>query len=247
MAKPTVVLIHGAFADASSWRKLYAELSGGHHFWQHHEDSPGDGLAILAPPNPLRGVTAGDGDYTKKVIAAIDGPVLLVGHSYGGAVITAAGTADNVVGLVYVAAFAPDEGEDLVGLQANYPAPVAGPYVTPHDLPDGGQEFTIAPEGFHKAFCADVPADEAGFMAVSQRPLSGVAFGEKAGTPAWKSKPSWAVLPTADGAIHPEVHAFSYNRMGAKVTQVEGASHVVMLSQPKIVADVIRSAVEACS
>jgi pimeloyl-ACP methyl ester carboxylesterase len=234
MADPTIVLVHGAFADASSWSRLYAELAG-------------DGTTVNAPPNPLRGVTAGDGEYTKSLIERIDGPVLLVGHSYGGAVITAAGVADNVVGLVYVAGFAPDEGEDLGGLQSNFPAPVAGPYVKPSPLPDGGSEFSIDPTGFHEAFCADLPASEAAFMAISQRPLSGVAFGEKASTPAWRSKPSWAVLPTADGAIHPDVHRFSYDRMGAKITVVEGASHVVMLSQPRVVAEVVRDAVRTCA
>jgi pimeloyl-ACP methyl ester carboxylesterase len=234
MANPTIILVHGAFADASSWGRLYAELAD-------------DGLSIKAPPNPLRGVTAGDGDYTRSVIRQVDGPIVLVGHSYGGAVITAAGVADNVAGLVYVAAFAPDEGEDLGGLQANYPAPVAGPYITPSPLPDGGTEFSIDPGGFHEAFCADLPANEAAFMAMSQRPLSGVAFGEKAPAAAWRTKPSWAVLPTADGAIHPDVHRFSYDRMGANVTVVDGASHVVMLSQPGIVADVVRDAVRGCS
>jgi pimeloyl-ACP methyl ester carboxylesterase len=233
MANPTIILVHGAFADASSWSRLYAELAD-------------DGLSIEAPPNPLRGVTAGDSEYTKAVIEQIDGTVLLVGHSYGGAVITAAGTAENVAGLVYVAAFAPDEGEDLAGLQANYPAPAAGPYITPSPLPDGGTEFSIDPGGFHQVFCADLPASEAAFMAISQRPLSGVAFGEKAPAAAWRSKPSWAVLPTSDGAIHPDVHRFSYERIGAKVTVVDGASHVVMLSQPGIVADVVRDAVRSC-
>jgi pimeloyl-ACP methyl ester carboxylesterase len=130
MANPTIVLVHGAFADASSWSRLYAELAG-------------DGLAVKAPPNPLRGVTAGDAEYLKCFIGQIEGPVLLIGHSYGGAVITAAGVADNVVGLVYAAGFAPDEGEDLGTLQSNFPAPVAGPYIRPAPLPDGGTEFTI--------------------------------------------------------------------------------------------------------
>jgi pimeloyl-ACP methyl ester carboxylesterase len=229
MADLTILLIHGAFADASSWRRLHHELAG-------------DGLTIKAPPNPLRGISGGDAEYTQSVITQIDGPVLLVGHSYGGAVITAAGVADNVVGLVYVAAFAPDEGEDLQSLQSKFPAPLAGPYITPSPLPDGGTEFTIDPSGFHEVFAADLPADEAAFMAISQRPLSGAAFGEPAPTPAWRSKPSWAVLPTADGAIHPDVHRFSYNRIGASVTKVDGASHVVMLSRPEVVADVIRGA-----
>src|SRR5271154_506566 len=121
MADPTILLIHGAFADASSWRRLHHELGG-------------DGLTINAPPNPLRGISGGDAEYTQSVIAQIGGPVLLVGHSYGGAVITAAGVADNVVGLVYVAAFAPDEGEDLDSLQSNFPATAAGPYVRPSPL-----------------------------------------------------------------------------------------------------------------
>lgn len=234
MSDPTIILVHGAFADASSWSQLYAELAD-------------DGPNIKAPPNPLRGVTAGDADYTKSVIAQIDGPVLLVGHSYGGAVITAAGEADNVVGLVYVAGFAPDEGEDLGSLQSKFPPPAAGPYTKPAPLPDGGAEFAIDPSGFHDVFCADLPAAEATFMANSQRPLSGVAFGEKAPTAAWRTRPSWAVLPTADGAINPAVHRFSYDRMGADVTEVEGASHVVMLSRPEIVANVVREAVRNCS
>jgi pimeloyl-ACP methyl ester carboxylesterase len=234
MTEPTIILVHGAFADASSWRRLYSELAN-------------DGPTITAPPNPLRGVTAGDAEYLKSVIGQVEGPVLLVGHSYGGAVITAAGVADNVVGLVYVAGFAPDEGEDLGALQSNFPAPAAGPYIKSSPLPDGGAEFTIDPSGFHEAFCADLPASEAAFMAISQRPLSGVAFGEKAPTPAWRTRPSWAVLPTADGAIHPDVHRFSYDRSGATVTVVEGASHVVMLSQPRVVAEVVREAVRSCA
>ena len=160
MADPTIVLVHGAFADASSWRRLYAELAG-------------DRLMIKAPPNPLRGVTVEDAEYTRCVIEQVEGPVLLVGHSYGGAVISAAGVADNVVGLVYVAGFAPDEGEDLGSLQSNFPGAADGPYVKPSPLPDGATEFTIDPSRFHEAFCADLPAAEAAFMAISQRPLSG--------------------------------------------------------------------------
>jgi pimeloyl-ACP methyl ester carboxylesterase len=234
MTDPTIVLVHGAFADASSWSRLYAELAP-------------DGLAIKAPPNPLRGVTVEDAEYTKGVIERIDGPVLLVGHSYGGAVISASGTADNVVGLVYVAGFAPDEAEDLATLQSHFPAPVAAQYLKPAPLPDGGTEFAIDPSGFHEAFCADLPDAEAAFMAISQRPISAVAFGEKAPAPAWRTRPSWAVLPTSDGAIHPDVHRFSYDRMGATVTVVEGASHVVMLSRPAVVADVVREAVRKCA
>jgi len=230
----TVVLVHGAFADASSFRNLYDELLG--------ED-----VSVVAPPNPLRGLSGGDGEYTKAAIDGIEGPVLLVGHSYGGSVITAAGTADNVVGLVYISGFAPDEGESLTDLQSEFPAPAIIPYIVEHKLPDGGSEFTLAPEGFHESFCADIPADDAAFYAIAQRPLAGVALTEAAPTPAWRSRPVWAVLPTADKCIDPGVHHFSYERMGATVTEIEGASHVVMISHPKEVAEVVMTAVHACA
>jgi pimeloyl-ACP methyl ester carboxylesterase len=231
---PTVVLVHGAFADASGFRGLYDVLLG-------------EGVRLLAPPNPLRGLTGGDGEYIKGVVGEIDGPVLLVGHSYGGAVITAAGTADNVVGLVYISGFAPDEGENLTDLQSKFPAPGIIPYIVQHKLPDGGAEFTLAPEGFHESFCADLPADDAAFYAITQRPLAGVALTEAAPTPAWRTRPVWAVLPTADRCIDPGVHHFSYERMGATVTEIKGASHVVMTSQPKQVAEVVMTAVRSCS
>ena len=232
MAGPTIVLVHGAFADASGFRGLYDELFG--------ED-----VTIVAPPNPLRGLSGGDGEYLKSVIAEVDGPVLLVGHSYGGSVITAAGTADNVVGLVYISGFAPDEGENLTDLQSKFPAPGIIPYIVEHKLPDGGSEFTLAPEGFHESFCADIPAKDAAFYAITQRPLAGVALTEAAPTPGWRSRPVWAVLPTADRCIDPGVHHFSYDRMDATVTEIEGASHVVMISHAKEVAEVVMTAVRA--
>jgi pimeloyl-ACP methyl ester carboxylesterase len=233
LAYPTVVLVHGAFADASGFRGLYYELRG--------ED-----LTIIAPPNPLRGLSGGDGRYLKGVIEEIDAPVLLVGHSYGGSVITAAGTADNVVGLVYVSGFAPDEGENLTDLQSKFPPPGIIPYIVQHALPDGGNEFTLAPQGFHESFCADIPAADAAFYAIAQRPLAGVALSEPAPTPAWRSRPVWAVLPTADRCIDPSVHRFSYERMGATVTKIEGASHAAMISRPKEVAEVVMTAVRTC-
>ncbi|HTX32850.1 MAG TPA: alpha/beta hydrolase [Solirubrobacteraceae bacterium] len=229
---PTIVLVHGAFADASSFRPLYDALLD--------ED-----VTMIVPPNPLRGLTGGDGEYLKGVINEVDGPVLLVGHSYGGSVITAAGTADNVVGLVYISGFAPDEGENLTDLQSKFPPPKIASYIVQHQLPEGGNEFTLALDGFHESFCADVPADDAAFYAISQRPLAGVALTEAAPTPAWRSRPAWAVLPTADGAIDPGVHRFSYERMGAQITEIEGASHVVMISHPKEVAEVVMTAAHA--
>jgi pimeloyl-ACP methyl ester carboxylesterase len=234
MANPTIVLVHGAFADASGFRGLYDMLRG--------ED-----LRILAPPNPLRGLTGGDGEYLKGVIAELEGPVVLVGHSYGGSVITAAGTADNVVGLVYISGFAPDQGETLTDLQSKFPAPGIVPYIREHELPEGGKEFTLAPDGFHESFCADIPAADAAFYAISQRPLAAVALSEAAGTPAWRNRPVWGVFGTADRCIDPGVHRFSYERMGATVTEIDGASHVVMISHPKEVAEVVMSAVRAAA
>jgi pimeloyl-ACP methyl ester carboxylesterase len=217
-----------------------------------YDELLGEDLTVVAPPNPLRGLSGGDGDYLKAVIDKIDGPVLLVGHSYGGSVITAAGTADNVVGLVYIglvyiSGFAPDEGENLTDLQSKFPAPGIIPYIVEHQLPDGGNEFTLAPEGFHESFCADLPAADAAFYAISQRPLAGVALTEAAPTPPWRSRPVWAVLPTADRCIDPGVHRFSYGRMGATVTEIQGAPHVVMISHPKEVAEVVMTAVRTCA
>jgi pimeloyl-ACP methyl ester carboxylesterase len=234
MADPTIVLVHGAFADASSLRALYDELLG--------ED-----VTMIAPPNPLRGLSGGDGEYLKSVIKEIDGPVLLVGHSYGGSVITAAGTADNVVGLVYISGFAPDKGENLTDLQAKFPPPGIIPFIVQHDLPDGAKEFTLAPQGFHESFCADVPVADAAFYAISQRPVAGVALSEPASTPAWRTRPVWGIFGTADRCIDPGVHRFSYDRMGAVVTEIEGASHVVMISHPKDVAEVVMTAVHKLS
>jgi pimeloyl-ACP methyl ester carboxylesterase len=229
MAAPTIVLVHGAFADASGWRGVSDALTG--------ED-----VTVVAPPNPLRGLTGGDGAYLKAFVERIDGPVVLVGHSYGGCVITAAGTAENVVGLVYVAGFMPDEGESLQTLQADFPTPPFLQYVAPTPLPEGGEEFWLSPAGFHATFCADVSAEDAAFMALTQRPLAAVALSEIAAAPAWRSRPSWGVLGTADGVIHPDVHRFSYERAGATVTEVDGASHVVMVSHPEVVAGVVMTA-----
>jgi pimeloyl-ACP methyl ester carboxylesterase len=232
MSVPTIVLVHGAFADSSGWRPLVDALAD-------------DELTILAPPNPLRGMTGGDGASLKGFVERIDGPVLLVGHSYGGSVISAAGTADNVVGLVYIAGFAPEEGESLQGLQSGFPAPAALRYFVETPLPDGGSEAWLAQDGFHPMFCADIPAAEAAFMAITQRPLAIAALTEEAPTPAWKSRPSWGVLGTADQVIHPDLHRFSYERAGATVTEIDGASHVVMISHPREVAEVVRTAARA--
>jgi pimeloyl-ACP methyl ester carboxylesterase len=230
MTDPTVVLIHGAFADASSWRGVFDALGP-------------DGRKVLAPANPLRGL-AGDAEYISALIGAIDGPVLLVGHSYGGAVITVAGVAENVVGLVYVAGFVPDEGESLGTLQAGFPAPAAATHILPAEIP-GGAEVTLDPAAVGEVFAADVDPADVAFMAIAQRPLAATAFGEPAAAAAWKSKPTWAVLPTEDAAINPDVHRFAYERAGAITTEAPGASHVVMISHPDLVAGVITEALGA--
>ena len=156
MPSPTIVLVHGAFGDASSWRPVYDRLVG-------------DGHAVLAPPNPLRGIPY-DASFTASVIDQIEGPVVLVGHSYGGAVITVAGSSDKVAGLVYVAGVAPDEGESVNNLQERSPSLAMGPLVRPAQLADGSVEVSIDPARFHDVFCADVPDADAAFMAIAQRP-----------------------------------------------------------------------------
>src|SRR5215471_3004222 len=231
MPSPTIVLVHGAFGDASSWRPVFDRLVG-------------DGHTVLAPPNPLRGIPY-DASFMASVIDQIDGPVVLVGHSYGGAVITVAGGSDKVAGLVYVAGVAPDEGESVNDLQGRFPSLAMGPLVRPVSLPDGSVEVSIDPARFHDVFCADIPNADAAFMAISQRPVSATAFDDPATAAAWRAKPSWAVFGTADRPVAPELHRFSYDRAGSTVTEVEGASHFLMMSQPDIVAGVIREAVIA--
>jgi pimeloyl-ACP methyl ester carboxylesterase len=233
MPKPTILLIHGAFGDASSWRPVFDRLDG-------------DDYTVLAPPSPLRGVAA-DAAYTAAVIEQLEGPVVLVGHSYSGSVISVAGASDKVAGLVYVAAFAPDEGESIADLQGRFPSLAMGNFLQPRPLPDGGVELSVDPQRFHDIFSADVPEDQAAFMAHAQRPLSATAFEEPASSAAWRTKPSWAVFGTADQPIAPQLHRFSYERAGSQVTEVEGASHFLMLSQPDAVAGVIREAVLACA
>jgi pimeloyl-ACP methyl ester carboxylesterase len=231
---PTVVLVHGAFADASSWNGVIKRLQA-------------KGVQVTATANPLRGVAA-DSAYIASVVNQIDGPVLLVGHSYGGAVITNAATqAKNVVGLVFVAAFAPDEGERLGEAEGASKDSVLNSALVPLHYPaaDGGEpavEFAINPARFHDAFAADLPAVEAGVLAATQRPVAELAFSEPTGAPAWKNLPSWAVVATADKAAGTDVIRSMAKRAGATITEVEG-SHVVMVSQPQAVTDVILDAV----
>ncbi len=233
---PTVVLVHGAFADSSSWNGVIERLQA-------------KGVQVTAAANPLRGIAI-DSAYVASVLDETPGPVLAVGHSYGGAVITnAAKQAKNVVGLVYVAAFAPDEGEALGEVEAGSKDSVLGSAQVQLHYPSGNGgdpavESAIDPEKFQDAFAADLPTDETKIMAVTQRPVAALAFTEKSGPPAWKDLPSWAVVATGDKAAGADVIRSMAERAGATITEVEG-SHVIMISQPQAVADVILEALVA--
>ena len=232
----TVVLVHGAFADASGWNGVIERLQA-------------TGLQVTAPTNPLRGI-AHDSAYIRSFIEQIPGPVLAVGHSYGGAVITnAASDVDNVVGLVYVSAFAPDEGETLGQVEAGSRDSVLLSALAPLQYPSGNggdtaTEFAIDPAKFHDAFAADLPPQQTALMAATQRPIAEVSFGEPSGPPAWRSLPSWAVVATGDKAVGTDVLRTMAERAGATVTEAEG-SHAIMISQPEIVAEVILTAAAA--
>src|SRR5262249_14429676 len=207
------------------------------------------GVNVTAPPNPLRGVTA-DSAYIASVLEQTPGPVVLVGHSYAGAVITnAAAHADNVVGLVFVAAFAPDEGEMLGEVTASSKDAILGSALVPLHYPsaNGGEpstELGIDPAKFHDAFAADLPVERAAVMAATQRPIAQAAFSDVSGPAAWKNLPSWAVVSTGDKAAGTDITRSMAERAGAKITELDG-SHVIMVSQPDAVTDVIMEAVAA--
>jgi len=230
------VLVHGAFADASGWNDVCAILQS-------------KGVAVVAPANPLRGI-AFDSAYVASVLQQIPGPVLAVGHSYGGAVISNAATdATNVVGLVFVAAFAPDDGEVLGVAVGDSKDSVLNDALVPLTFPTGdgtATEFAIDAAKFHDAFAKDLPSERTAVMAATQRPVAEAAFSEASGAPAWKTLPSWTVVATGDTAAGADVIRSMAERAGAKITEVEG-SHVIMMSQPDAVAGVILEALAAVS
>ena len=236
MTTPTIVLVHGAFADASSWNGVIERLQQ-------------QGYTCIASANPLRGVTA-DSAYTASLLNQIDGPVLLVGHSYGGAVITNAATsAPNVVGLVFVAAFAPDEGETLGEVSPQSKDSVLNSALVQYNYPTrlGGEtavEFAINPAMIREAFAADLPPEQTALLAATQRPAAAAAFSDASGPPAWKKLPSWAVVASGDKAAGADVVRSMAQRAGADIVEVEG-SHVIMISQPQVVADHILKAAQA--
>lgn len=233
-AKPVIVLVHGAFAESSSWNEVVSELEG-------------RGYEVVSVANPLRGVTS-DATYVSSLIKSIPHSVVLVGHSYGGAVITnvAEGNA-NVRALVYVAGLAPDEGESASDLTARFPGSTLGPTLAPPVvLVDGTQDLYIEKSRFHAQFAADVPLRSAVQMAATQRPIAQSAFSDRSGPPAWKRLPSWFIYGSKDKNIPPALQQFSAKRAGArKVVEVAGASHVVMISRPHEVATLIEQAATA--
>jgi pimeloyl-ACP methyl ester carboxylesterase len=235
-SQPTVALVHGAFADSSGWNDVVDHLQAA-------------GVTVTAIANPLRGIGE-DSRYVASALRQIPGRVIAVGHSYGGAIISNAATGlDNVVGLVFVAAFAPDEGEVLGERVGDSKDSVLNSALVSLQYPAGEEggsavEFAIDPAAFHDAFAADLPRKQTDVMAVVQRPVAEAAFTEPSGPPAWKNVPSWAVVSTKDTAAGADVVRSMALRAGAAVTEVDG-SHVVMMSQPKAVADVILDAVRS--
>jgi pimeloyl-ACP methyl ester carboxylesterase len=229
--KPTVVLVHGAFADASSWSGVVQRLQG-------------RGYTVIAPPNPLRGIDF-DAAALSSVLKTVDGPIVLVGHSYGGMVISEAAQGNAAVkALVYIAAFAPETGESAGAILGRFPTAKFSPAVlspVPYALPGGGTgaDVYVKREVFHDMFAADVPTSTASVMAASQRPIEGGAIGATfAGTPAWKTVPSWALVARADNMISPAAERFMAERAHAHVVELD-ASHAVTVSQPDAVAALI--------
>ncbi|MBM0240536.1 alpha/beta hydrolase [Micromonospora sp. ATA32] len=235
MPKPTVVLVHGAFADAASFARVVPPLLDA-------------GVPVRVPAVPNRSLIT-DAAYIASVVRQIDGPVVLVGHSYGGAVVTVAGTESNVQALVYLSAYVPDEGENLFDLQGHFPAtPLAQALVqTSYPMPgssEQGTDISVNVDHFPAIFAADVEPGLARVLAVSQRPLAMAAFTDKAPAAAWKSKPSWGTVATADQTLNPDLERFGYQRAGTNAIEI-GSSHLVMLSHPAEVVSVIHQAMES--
>ncbi|WP_250031305.1 alpha/beta fold hydrolase [Paractinoplanes maris] len=230
-AKPTVVLVHGAFADSSGWNGVAGRLIR-------------DGYPVVSAANPLRGV-ASDAAQVKALLDSITGPIVLVGHSYGGMVISRAAAGDpDVKALVYVAAFAPLAGESAGDLSVRFPGSTLAETLRPVTLPDGGQDLYVDQALFPNQFAADVPVKDAALMAVAQRPVTAAALGEKAAGPqAWQTIPSYFLIAGADKNIPPALQRFEAQRAkAAAVRSVQGGSHAVFVSQPGITAALIEKA-----
>jgi pimeloyl-ACP methyl ester carboxylesterase len=231
--KPTIVLVHGAFAESESWSPVIDSLVDA-------------GQPVIAAANPLRGL-ASDAAAVGDLVRTVGGPVVLVAHSYGGAVISnVSADAGEIIGLVYVNAFAPDPGESCFSLAGLYPGSMLGPdtsRVVPRS--DGTTDLYIVRDRFRDLFCADVPAPQAAVMAATQRPATREALSEPSGErPLWRELPSWFLIGEEDRIIPPEVQRFMAERAGARRTlEIPGASHAVAVSQPQTTTGVILDAV----
>jgi pimeloyl-ACP methyl ester carboxylesterase len=232
--KPTVVLVHGAFAESASWNGVIRELER-------------DGYPIVALANPLRGLQS-DAEHLRGFLESIDGPIVLAGHSYGGSVMSeaAAGNA-NVTALVYIASFILEPGESTGELAAKFPGGELGPTLNPVPFRIGeasGTDLFIRQEKFRWVFAGDVPQEQTDLMAATQRPIAASALEDKATRAAWKSIPSWTMIPTKDLNIPAESMRFMAKRANSKTVEID-ASHAVAVSQPAAVADLIRQAASA--
>jgi pimeloyl-ACP methyl ester carboxylesterase len=231
---PTIVLVHGAFAESASWDRVIREL----------EDA---GQNVIAAANPLRGLAA-DAQSVTDLVSTVDGPVVLVGHSYGGAVITNVdANAGEITGLVYVAAFAPEPGESANVLAQRFPGSTLGDALRPVRRSNGTTDLYIAREMFHDQFCADVPAPEAARMAATQRPVTLEALQAPSGDrPLWKQVPSWFLVAAQDRNIPGALQHFMAHRAGARRTvELPTASHAAAVSHPDATARLILEAVSA--
>lgn len=226
-ARPTILLVHGFWGGAAHWGKVIVELSRlGHRGMQ----------AVELPLTSL----ADDAERTRKMIAQQSGPVLLVGHSYGGAVITEAGNQPNVAGLVYIAAFAPDAGESPGAITAKNP-----PIGAPNLAPDSDGYLWIKPDKFHESFCQDVTADEGLVMATTQKAPLASAFGDTISTPAWKSKKSWYQISSQDRMIAPANQQWMSGQLGAQKVISLDAGHASLASRPVEVSALIDEATKS--
>jgi pimeloyl-ACP methyl ester carboxylesterase len=233
--KPTIVLVHGAFAESASWDGVIARLTA-------------DGYPAVAVANPLRGVRS-DADYLSTALSAIDGDIILVGHSYGGMVISnVALTGTNVTGLVFVGAFAPLAGESAVDLSGRFPGSSLGETLVPVKLPDGGTDLYIQQNRYHHQFAADSAPERAAVMAVTQRPITDTALNEASGEPAWQSVPSWFLFGSEDLNIPVAAHRFMAERAGSRRSvELAGGSHTVAIPEAAALVDLIREAAAGVS
>ncbi len=231
-SKPTIVLVHGAFAESSSWSGVISQLVA-------------EGFPVMALANPLRGVPS-DCDYLRATLKGLDGDIILVGHSYGGMVISGGGAGNaNVKALVFIGVFAPEAGETAGQLANKFPGSTLGETLAPVTLADGEVDLYISQDRYHQQFAADSPVEVASVMAATQRPILESAFGQGSTEPAWKSVPSWFLFGSLDLNIPAEAHRFMAERAGSRRTiELPNGSHTVGIPEAARVVELIREAAD---